>query len=456
MLGVGGIAFVFCQPRMRALIALLSIFVAAFEVEIGIGLNLPSLLAILSGIMLFVGKIDITSRCSRLFAGRLIIFLLWAFGVWLVGYIELTGADNAQHGWTRGSSIKPIVQLIRALLYIPFVCVVADGLRSREDFHWFVTWWARIAVASALLCVGQVAAHKATGTTLGIYNAHKGGFRTAQTRIAGVKILRASGLAGEPKSQGMAMAISLCMLIGAWDRRVLIMSGRRHLASIFLVGLALVSTFSTGAICMIPFLLALVLVDSYGTRARNVGMAVVALVVIMALCFPNVARSMWEVRIQKIVSLVTELHGTGWGMDKERPAIIYLLDHPNNALTGVGIGIGPYHFDSLITVPEFRGKYVDPNSGVLWSLYGFGLVGSCLAVAALLPEIAGRELHESSRFLVALLLRFTLIYFLVYTPLWWLMIAVGLACSTAVQQAAQLKSLPFGRQTALQELTHAA
>jgi len=426
--------FVFGDRRTRTLLALLSIFVAGFEVEIGIGLNLPSLLAILSGLLLATGNIEIAPRCWRLFAGRMLLFFLWAFAVWLVGYYNLQEMDNAHYGWTRGSTIKPIIQLARCLCFVPFAVVVADGLSRTEDWRWFLTRWAGIATFSALLCIGQVAAHKFTGKTVGIYNAHTGDFRTAQTRIAGVTLLRANGFAGEPKSQGMAMAISLCMLVAARERNSLQLSRTKHLTCISLVALAMLLTFSSGAMVMVPVLIGIMVLRRRGGRARQIAVALLLLILASVVCFPQYARGIWQARLRKVVDLGMDIRGTGWGMDKERPAMIYLIDNPALAVTGVGVGIGPYHFDKLIQDQRFRGKYVDPNGGVLWGLYSFGLIGTLLMFWGLWPEIGGSGIDEEARFQTTTLLRFTLLYFVVYTALWWLMIAIGISCSRAVQK----------------------
>jgi hypothetical protein len=148
-------------------------------------------------------------------------------------------------------------------------------------------------------------------------------------------------------------------------------------------------------------------------------------------------------------------------MDKERPAMIYLLEHPHFAITGVGIGMGPYHFDYLIAERAFRGKYVDPNSGLLWGLYGFGVIGWGLLLAALKPELFGRGMAAAFAPSLALFMRFTLLYFLVYTPLWWLMIAIGIACAPGVQRKALARSaaapaLQSQGKLAPRKLAHAA
>jgi hypothetical protein len=431
-----GAMFVFGTRRTRALLALFSIFIANLEFEVGIGLNLPVLLTILSMFLLLTGQISIHPRATALFSNRMFLFLFWVFGVWLVGFLCLDVVNDAQYGWTRSSTVKPIIQLIRFVLLAPLGLAVADGIRSKADMHWFLKNWTRIAVISALYCFIQVGAHKFTGTSLGTYRAHQNKFHTPFAKVAGMKIMRANGLAGEPKAQGMAMAMSMCMLFGTLGRGLIPLSRQRHILCIGLMGTALLLTFSSGAIAMTAVLIGLVMLGRQSRSAKRIAATVVLFTVAGTLQFTVAASSLWESRLQRIVSISTDVHGNGWGMDKERPAMIYLLEHPHFAITGIGIGMGPYHFDHLIADRAFRGKYVDPNSGLLWGLYGFGVIGWVLLLAALKPELFGSGMSVALAPSCTLLMRFILLYFFVYTPLWWLMIGIGVACAPAAQRKA--------------------
>ncbi len=456
-----GAMFVFGSRRTRALLALLSIFIANLEFEVGIGLNLPVLLTLLSVLLLMTGQISIHPRAAALFSNRLFFFLFWVLGVWLVGFLCLDVATDAQFGWTRSSTVKPIIQLIRFFLFVPFGLAVADGIRSKADVQWFLKNWTRIAVISALGCMVQVGAHKLTGKSLGTYRIHQGEFQMTFAKVAGMRVLRANGLAGEPKAQGMAMAMSLCMLFATLGRGIIPLSRQRHIMCIGVVGIALLLTFSSGAIAMTSVLIGLVILGRESRSAKQIALASVLFIAAAASQFSITAGSIWDSRLQRIVSITTDVRGQGWGMDKERPAMIYLLDNPHFAITGVGLGMGPFHFDHLIADRAFRGKYVDPNSGLLWGLYGFGVIGWVLLVGGLRLELYGRGLSAPFARSLALFLRFTLLYFLVYTPLWWLMIGVGIACAPGAQRKmlarstqAPLRQRPA--QLAQRKMAHAA
>jgi hypothetical protein len=431
---VCGALFVFGSRRLRAMLAVMSIFVANLELEVGIGLNLPVLLMILSGLLLLVGKVPIHERFRELFSSRLFIFFLWVIAIWVAGYLCLDVIENVRYGWTRGSTVKPIVQLIRLLLHAPFAFVIADGIRSRADFKWFLAWWARIALISAVFCVVQVAAYELTGQSLGTYRVHAGEFQMTFARIGGMTILRANGLAGEPKVQGIVMAMSLCMLLGTWRRGLLPLTAYQHLGVIFLVSVALFLTFSSGAIAMTALLVGLILVSGNTRSAKHLAAAAVLVLAAAALQFPDMASAFWTARLHKIVSISTDVRGRGWGMDRERPAMIYLLDNPHQAVAGVGIGMGPFYFNDLITRKAYRDKFVDPNSGVVWGLYGFGVVGWLLFLWGIQREWFGNGLVPELAPTITLLLRFSLLYFFVLTPLMWLAIAIGLACARGTQE----------------------
>ena len=157
-------------------------------------------------------------------------------------------------------------------------------------------------------------------------------------------------------------------------------------------------------------------------------------VVIAALVSPHLAQGIWESRLQRIVDLTGDVRGEGWGMDKERPAMIYLLENRQHALTGVGLGAGPFYFDHLITLDQFRGKYVDPNSGLLWGLYAFGAIGWGLLLLGLSTNFRGTKVTDEYVIPTTLVLRIILLYFLVFTPLTWLMVAIGFSCAPAIQR----------------------
>ncbi len=434
LFAICGVFFVFGSRRLRAILILVSIFLANLEFEVGIGLNLPVLLMILSTFLIITGQISIHPRAASLFSHRLLLFLCWTLGIWLVGFFCLSIVNDAQYGWTRSSTVKPIIQLVRFFLFVPFSLTVADGIRTTADLQWFLKIWTRVAVISAIGCVLQVGAHKLTGQSLGTYRVHRHKFHMTFAKIGGVRILRANGLAGEPKAQGMAMAMSLCMLLGTFGRGIVRFSRRRHLASIVLVSISLLLTFSSGAVAMAAVLLGLVILGNGTTSAKRIAVAAILFVAAAATQFSANAQSFWESRLHRIVSITTDVHGRGWGMDKERPAMIYLLENPHLAMTGVGLGMGPFHFDHLITNMAFRGKYVDPNSGMLWGLYGFGLIGWSLLLIGLAPELRGQGVGTTIAPAIAMFLRFTLIYFLVYTPIWWFMIAIGISCAPGVQR----------------------
>jgi hypothetical protein len=439
LFGICSALFVFGSRRTRALLILMSIFVANLEIEVGIGLNLPVLLMILSTFLVMTGQIPIHPRAASLFSHRLLLFLCWTLGIWVIGFLSLEVVNNAHYGWTRSSTVKPIIQLVRFFLLVPFGLTIADGIRSTADLQWFLKMWTRIAVISALTCVLQVGAHKLTGQSLGTYRIHQQKFHLTFAKVGGMRILRANGLAGEPKAQGMAMAMSLCMLLATLGRGIMSIPRQRHLACVSLVSIALLLTFSSGAIAMAVILLGLVILGKESRSAKRIALAAVFFALAVATQFSSTASSFWESRLHRIVSITTDVHGHGWGMDKERPAMIYLLQHPHLATTGVGMGMGPFHFDHLITDLAFRGKYVDPNSGMLWGLYGFGLVGWLLLLIGLAPELQGRGVGTTMAPVAAMFLRFTLLYFLVYTPVWWLMIAIGITCAPGVQRKAAVR-----------------
>ena len=242
-------AFLLGGRHVRCAVIVMSIFVAGLRIEGIVAFTLPDVLSMLSTILLITGTVKTPASVSRLFS-RLIPFFVWLLVVWVVGYLALEPVE-ATRGWARGTDGKPIVQLVKFLLIFPLGIVVADGLRTSDDVKRFMHVWTRIAVISAIGCMIQFSAYKVTGSTLGVYRSHRGEFTTSSINVAGMNVLRVSGLAGEPKSQGMAMVISLTLLLATWNRKLLPYTRRRHLNYILLLGLTLMLTFSSGAILML-------------------------------------------------------------------------------------------------------------------------------------------------------------------------------------------------------------
>jgi len=433
-LAAGGIAFLKAPPRWRSLIALSSIFLTNLELEIGVGLNLPVLLSLLSAMLLVHRKVSIHSRFVAIASNRLVYFAVWIIAVWLVGFVCVDVTADAAFGWTRNSTFKPFVQLARLAMLVPFTLVIADGLRTRADVRWFLSGWACVALASAVLCMLQVGAFELFGHSLGTYRVHQGKFELTFAHLGDSTQVRANGLAGEPKGQGLAMAISTCMLLSTFGRGILLVPRWTHLACILAVELALVLTLSSGAIVMAAILFVLVLVSSSHVAAKLLVAAQAAMVIVVIAMVPGPARALWEWRLNQVADIAFNLRGEGYGMEKERPAMIYLLDNPQATLTGVGVGMGPYYFEPRITLPDFRRKYVDPNSGIVWGLYSFGFIGWSLFLWGIFPEIAGRGIARSLATAATLLLRFVLSTFFLCTPLWWLSIAVAVTCAPGAQE----------------------
>ena len=69
LFAICGVFFVFGSRRLRAILILVSIFVANLEFEVGIGLNLPVLLMILSTFLIITGQISIHPRAAPVTAG---------------------------------------------------------------------------------------------------------------------------------------------------------------------------------------------------------------------------------------------------------------------------------------------------------------------------------------------------------------------------------------------------
>lgn len=408
------------SPRQRAFLVLLALFTNNLAASVGISLAPVKVIGVLSFGLIFLGRV----RVERSFLGPLAPWFGWTLAVWAVGYALVPEVPEAQ-GFAQSPAGKPLVQLGTLCAAFSTVFVVAHGVRKPEDELWVLRAWVWLIAASGVACLVQVFSHRVLGAPLWGIQTFDGEQRYAVSRLPGLGVVyRANALAGEPKALGQAMVLGLGVLMLWWnvlrrDLRPAVLKGTVGLAVS-----ALFLSFSTGAYLVATA--AAGLGTLFARKSKSLRMSLIPAMLIGLITLPlwlSIGANVYEVRVEgKIERAMT---GTGWGSDKEVPALRYLLDHPAAVITGVGLGTGPFYFAPYIENERFQEKFVDPNSGATRGIYAWGLVGWALLGLGLLTIV--RRMPTTGPVEKTALLALALLYAGVYdTTYTWLPVCLGL------------------------------
>lgn len=315
---------------------------------------------------------------------------------------------------------------IRSLLQIPMFCLtfaplyyVRKTVASLESLEKCF----RIYILSCLLmtAVGfvQVVIYYATGSDilpLGIVNRVLGGvtadanLRTGMITFQGSKVFRMSSLAGEPRMLGMhlvAACLALQLLVFGQRARPKLKSVLAYGA--LLTGVALTQSSSAiyaiclGWACTIWIGLAN---RRFYTGLRPVAMVaiVISVVALMSAVLRQNASSLSD-QVQWASGLLTQRTvGRGNGIEDFDAAILdFLIDRPQYALVGVGLGNAHLYADDYLEAAYrsyAQGTVFTAKSGYLRLLSELGLVGLVFYIMAIIQVIDRRaflDMHGGAR-----------------------------------------------------------
>lgn len=412
--------------KFRIALILLSIFTNGLSIDIGLGLSPSKITALASVILIIIGGVRLSSHRVWDMARRFAPFMAWVLVVWAIGYMLVP--EMGGHSWARSSSGKPVVALFGSAIYLAYAVILFDGLRTYKDIQWFFNIWLIIALISAGLCFLQVIYHQVTGNMLW------GIFRGSDLReFAGILIdgnlfQRANGLAEEPKQQALALMMSLVMLIALWGKNVINLPDWKYLFSGGFIAGAGFLTFSSGMYLVAGLFILYMAVISKDKKVKKISMAFIITLTIVVLFNQDFFKEVYDTRIERVVVKYDLWLSRDPADDKELPAMVYMANNPILGIAGVGLGSAPFYYEGLLPEVRFQGMYQEPNGGITWALYSFGIIGIALFAYAVKPFFMVRETKIIQIMLVGMLL-----YFIPLHPLSWLMMILGLSAAMIVR-----------------------
>lgn len=452
------VAFIVASARARAGLVLLSFcFNALGRLDVGITFDLTKICALLGwGVLLFrprrraslLRPTDSEGSLGKWLFRCFGPFLFYACAVWTIGYFLVPKGVFAIGGWARGSQGKPIVQLISVFSMMSFVPIVAMGLKTEEDVRWFIRRWVAVGLLAAVIGFIQVGWHQATGSTLwGIRRNAEIVNQLAIVNIAGRSFQRANGFVGEPKILGMLLGISFMVLISSYSHKLELWTHKQVFLYSVVLLLGILVTFSSGA-WLVLILLASYLYVIRAPEIWRVRIIIVGCVLVGLLAGATFWQAAYETRLVKVYDVVHSVidpdayRGQSlWGDAKEGPSLMYLLRNPQIAISGVGLGTAPFYYESLMKA-RFRGLYQEPNSGLTWALYSFGLIGIGLFFVGLRRAMRSSGMVKPWESFSAMLFTCVAIYFIPNNPIEYVWVILGLVGSEGVRAPRIFPTMP--------------
>ncbi len=365
------------------------------------------------------------------------VFFLWLIIVSVIGYIFVPQA-MATTGWARGSDGKPIIQFLTFLITTSFFLISYNALKEERDINWFFKSWIKVALLSASLCYIQSFYFLIYQQPLWSVFRVNDATALATFELLGTRIQRANALGGEPKQQGMHLIYGLMLLLYLCNRDVAIFSRRRCNAYILFILGAIILTSSTGSyLALVLYILFILVSNSYEVKKSII--AIFSLIILgsgLAVGFSQSGTSTEVSIFDKAEEFVTGLEDDSqsnlYGGDKELPASRYLMQNPLVGITGIGIGTAPFYYETLI--PErWKGLYLTPNSGLLWCIYSFGIIGSLLFLLSIREALNNITVRKKYVPLARGLFAITFIYLLFLAFFYWSFFLLGIVFSPSLR-----------------------
>ncbi len=119
--------------------------------------------------------------------------------------------------------------------------------------------------------------------------------------------------------------------------------------------------------------------------------------------------------------------------NNDGPAMIYLTTHPWTTVTGVGIGCTPFYYEYLVPKSRVKGRYEEASSGIIKTVFSFGIIGIGLFLLAAMPLIPIRTRGHPMKDLVRDLYIAVFISLMPSFILSWIMIVIGFSAAPGVR-----------------------
>ena len=424
---------------MRAVIATSTLFTFGLRIELGFALDAFRCISILAtGSMLWNGF----GRTGRSFASRILFawmpFIVYSFLITAYG-TTLISEDFAGYGDSifRSASVRPYINLLTRLTIIPVAWTIFAGLKSQSDVRFFLSGWYYCAIGSCLLGLVQLVTFMAGHPLFGILR-EEGSMPVLP--FAGLDWLRICGFAGEPKHLGDVLFVTLILHL-TFGRKLKIDQTNRVLSSVMPSSIfGLICSASSGAMAALAIYF---LTLGFLTPGRARMMSVTFTLALLAFCGTDTFAEIYYLRFERLEQLYDHSKSLASGDvydsrirdDKEKASLAYALQNPGSMILGQGVGVSPYLYNHLVA-KRFRGKFTEPNNGLILSLQAVGLVGLLILFFGNRKLIAGAFVRDDLRyeckvFTLAFLLMMAIHqHFMMFSPVVALLTATGWRKST--------------------------
>lgn len=432
--GVTCIWWCLASSRMRAVIALSTIFTFGLRIELGFALDAFRCVSILAtGSLLWNGF----SRRGRSFTARILFgwapFVLYALLITMYG-TTLISSDLAGYNGSsfRGSAVRPYINLFTRLTIIPMAWTIFCGLKSRDDIRFFIKGWYYCAVGSAAIGLIQLVTFLAGHPLFGILR-EEGNMPVLP--FAGINWLRVCAFTGEPKHMGDIMFVTLILHL-TFGRKLGLEKENRILASI-LPGVLFSLVFSASSGAMIAVVIYFLTLGFFTPgRARIMSTAFTS--ILLLVCTTETFQEVYHLRFERLEELYDHSQTLATDAsasdrikdDKEKASLAYAIQNPSSLFFGQGVGVSPYLYNHLVS-RRYRGKYNEPNNGLMLCLQAVGVIGLGILLVGMKRLLYGDYLPpglrwEGQLFCASVLLMLAIHqHFLILSPVLGLMSATG-------------------------------
>lgn len=317
------------------------------------------------------------------------LFLVYAFLCTVLNSILLPDAARLFPA-ARGEWRWPFQLVIWSLMVLPGAAVAATQSVAvvRACLRMLVF---SVSLLSALALV-QFAIFHATGIDILPINVMEGA--SVEARMAAFEsargvVFRACALGGEPKHLAYSAAVALTVVAAEWAYGNVLSAGRRQLlVATGLICAALVVTFSTQGLLLAAVNLAVILAFSI----LRSGMSPRRFSTVLLLVAAGAAVIAWIPGLHEVLALrtVSRLRDTGGMEDWNTVVADWLLDNPEWAV--MGVGLGNVHLHALHHIPEeflfyMGGQVFVAKAGALRLLSETGIIGLTIFLAAFLRPV---------------------------------------------------------------------
>lgn len=381
LIGLCLLLFIWYKKEKKLLILYTTLFLIGLLVNVGVQIDPLKIIMIFSMLASSLHLITLNYKVTFHFISCMKTFIIYALVVFVIGYIYVPRLDSSQ-GVAQNSVFHPIIEMAVLFILLYLIVLPSSILVNEIQTRNYLEKMCRITIFWSLVGIFQELWFLFFKSSIwAISNTKENIIITPTIVMGGLSYQRVNGLTWEAKSFG----ISIFMALGY----MLFLKSRNIYLKLIVCSLAILFSFSgTSYVALIIAITSYLFFAAFKTKEsetlKKLFVFIISLFLIF-LCidfvFPGSLNDLYSFRGEKTITLLFDTNNSDYGQDKEAPAIRFLKENPFLAITGVGIGFAPFYYEKYVT--EDRGEYQEVDSGFLWAIYSFGLIGIILLIIGL-------------------------------------------------------------------------